>query len=70
LSVSGKKRSDSRSSDKKLARAVYAYIQAVRALGRQQVNTWEIAEALSKSVREVERAVSFLRKRGVKPLHG
>jgi len=50
--------------------AVYAYIRAVRALGRTEINTSEVAAALSLSVAEVNSALSSLRKRGVKALNG
>jgi len=50
--------------------AVYAYIQAIRALGRTEINTSEIADALSLPVAEVNRAISSLRKKGVRALNG
>ena len=59
-----------RKDDKTLQSAVYAYIQAVRALGRNQLNTIEIAEALSIPVTEVNRAIVSLKKKGVKVLNG
>jgi hypothetical protein len=49
-------------------RAVYAYIQAVRALGKTKVETEEIARALGLGLSEVERTVKALRSRGVKPV--
>lgn len=49
--------------------AVYAYIRAIRALGRTQINTTEIAEALSLSVAEVNHAISSLKKNGVRALN-
>lgn len=54
---------------KSVQNAVYAYVQAVRSLGRKQLNTIEIAEALSIPVAEVNRAVKSLKKRGVKVLN-
>lgn len=51
---------------KNLVNAVYSYIQAVRTLGRETVNTEEVAKALSLSPREVERAVAALNSKGVK----
>ncbi len=51
---------------KAIENAVYGYIQAIRALGRKQVNTVEISEALSLPTGEVNRAVSSLKKKGVK----
>lgn len=50
--------------------AVYAYIRAVRALGRMQVNTTEVASALSLAVSEVNRAIASLEKKGVKVSNG
>ena len=55
--------------EKKSEKAVYAYIQAIRALGRKQVNTEEIADALSMPIGEVGRAVRSLRKKGVKAIN-
>jgi len=49
--------------------AIYAYIRAIRALGRTNVNTLDIADALSLSVSEVNRALSSLKKKGVKTLN-
>ena len=54
---------------KNIQNATYAYIRAIRALGRTEINTSEIAEALSLPVLEVNRAVSSLKKKGVKLLH-
>ena len=56
--------------DKRVANAVYAHIQAIRALGRNTINTADIAEALSISVYEVNRAITALAKKGVKPING
>lgn len=53
---------------KKIQRAIYAHIRAVRALGRERITTGEIAEALSLPVSEVNRAVTGLKKKGVRPL--
>lgn len=55
--------------EKKSERAVYAYIQAIRVLGGKQVNTEDIADALSMPIGEVERAVRSLRKKGVKAIN-
>ena len=49
-------------------KAVYSYIQAVRALGRETVNTVEIARALGVNIDAVESAVAKLRAKGVRPL--
>jgi hypothetical protein len=50
--------------------AVYAHIRAIRSLGRTQINTSEIAAALSLPVAEVNRAISSLKKKGVRALNG
>ena len=57
-------------SAERLQSAVYAYIRAIRALGRTQINTLEIAAALSLSLAEVNRAISSLGKKGVKVSNG
>jgi hypothetical protein len=49
--------------------AIYAYIRAIRALGRTNVNTLDIADALSLTPAEVNRALSSLKKKGVKTLN-
>lgn len=46
--------------------AVYAHIRAIRALGRTRINTAEIAQALSVSQRDVDRAVENLKGKGVR----
>lgn len=51
---------------KAIESAVYAHIRAVRALGRQTINTSEIAEALGLSVDIVNGAIANLTKKGVK----
>ena len=53
---------------KNIQRAVYAHIRAVRALGRKRITTGEIAEALSLPVSEVNRAITALKRKGVRPL--
>jgi hypothetical protein len=50
--------------------AVYAYIRAIRALGRTKINTSEIADSLSISTAQVNRAISALKKNGVRALNG
>lgn len=55
-------------SDKNLENAIYAYIQAIRALGRVRVNTTQIADGLSLSVHDVNRAISSLKRKGVRTL--
>jgi hypothetical protein len=47
-------------------KAVYAYIRAIRALGRTTIHTAEIAAALSLPVREVNQAVPSLNRKGVR----
>jgi predicted transcriptional regulator len=51
---------------KAVVNAVYSHIQAVRTLGRDGINTREIASALSLPVSEVDRAVKMLDDKGVK----
>lgn len=55
---------------KRVQNAVYAYIRAIRALGRTKINTSEIADSLSISTAEVNRAISALKKNGVRALNG
>ncbi len=50
--------------------AVYAYIRALRSLGRENVNTVEVAEALSLQIEQVNRAIQALKEKGVKVLNG
>ena len=47
-------------------KAVYAHIQALRALGRTNVNTVEVARALSLPLTLVDAAVESLKTKGVK----
>ena len=51
---------------KGIQNAVYAYIRAIRALGRTEINTSEVASALSLPVAAVNRAISSLKKKGVR----
>jgi hypothetical protein len=60
------KPSRTRSSD--LESAVYAHIQALRALGKTTVTPEEIARALGLPVTKVERALPSLNNRGVRVL--
>ena len=53
-------------SDENVEKAVYAHIRAVRALGRDTVNTLEISKALSVSLALVERAVAKLQSKGIR----
>lgn len=50
-----------------IEKAVYGHIRALRALGRDTVNTVEIAQALGISVKEVDASIANLRAKGVKP---
>jgi len=51
---------------KSVESAVYAYIRAIRTLGRTTVNTIEIAAALSIPVSKVNAALDALRRKGVR----
>ena len=53
-------------SKKKLRLAILAHIKAMRTLGRTEINTQEIADALSISVQEVNNTLEALRKHGVR----
>ena len=53
---------------KSIERAVLAHIRAIRALGRDQINTEEIADALNLPVRKVNSVVAQLKESGVQPL--
>lgn len=55
---------------KSTVNAVYGYIRAIRALGRTEINTVEIAHALSLPVSEVNHAISLLKEKGVKEVNG
>jgi biotin operon repressor len=46
--------------------SIWAHIQAIRTLGRTQINTQEIADALSISVQEVNDALEALKEHGVR----
>jgi DNA-binding MarR family transcriptional regulator len=50
--------------------AVYSYIRALRSLGRTQINSFEVAEALSLSIDSVSRAIRALEEKGVKAVNG
>jgi hypothetical protein len=49
-----------------IANAIYWHIRAIRAMGRETVNTIEIAKALGLSHADVEFAISALEEKGVK----
>jgi hypothetical protein len=51
---------------KELENAVYGYIRALRALGRTEVTSTEIAQALGISTTAVQQVLSSLQKKGVK----
>ena len=53
-------------SQKKIENAVYAHLQALRALGQTKAETVEIARALSIPVRDVNAAVNALKSKGVR----
>jgi hypothetical protein len=55
-----------RTRKRKIEKAVYSHIQAVRTLGRTKINTAEIADALSIPVSEVTAAIDGLKRKGVK----
>jgi CRP-like cAMP-binding protein len=63
------RRSAARAS-KSVENAVYSYMRAVRTLGRTKITTDEVADALALSVREVNSALSSLKKKGVRALNG
>lgn len=50
----------------KIESAVYAHIQAVRALGRTKINTVEIAKALGLSLGAVDKTLASLKQKGVR----
>jgi DNA-binding IclR family transcriptional regulator len=49
--------------------AIYAHIQAVRALGKTKIAPEEIARALDLPVSAVERSLSALNSKGVRVVH-
>jgi hypothetical protein len=51
---------------KKVENAVFAHIQAVRALGHKTINTVEIADSLGLSPEVVMEAVTNLKRKGVR----
>jgi hypothetical protein len=51
---------------KNIENAVYAYIRAIRALGKTTINTADIAAALELAIADVDRTLSALKKKGVK----
>ena len=53
-------------SKKQLQLAILTHIQAIRALGRTEINTQEIADALCIYVQEVNDALEVLKKQGVR----
>jgi DNA-binding Lrp family transcriptional regulator len=46
--------------------AILGHIRAIRALGRTEINTQEIADALNIPVQEVNNALEALKKHGVR----
>jgi len=59
-----------RKANKRVENAIYSHIRAVRALGRKEVNTIDIADALSLSIDDVNHAIASLRKKGVRVMSG
>ena len=55
-----------RRNHKAIEAAVYRYIQALRALGKTQVNTAEIARALGLPVSNVDQVIPKLNEKGIK----
>jgi|ERR1700688_3537 len=53
-------------SNKDIENAVYAHIQAVRALGRTTINTVEISNALGLPQNVVDGTIDALKKKGIK----
>jgi len=53
-------------SKKQLHLAILSHIKAIRTLGRTEINTQEIADALCISVQEVNDALEVLKKQGVR----
>jgi hypothetical protein len=51
---------------KNIESAVYAHIQAVRALGRTTINTFEISKALGLPLAAVDSTLELLKKKGIK----
>jgi predicted transcriptional regulator len=56
--------------ERKVENAIYSHIRAIRTLGRLEINTDEIADALSLPVLVVNQAISSLKKKGVKITNG
>jgi hypothetical protein len=55
--------------DDNIQNAVYAYVQAYRALGNTTISTVRIAKGLGIKPRLVEHAMLALRDKGVMPIH-
>ena len=66
ITASPNTRKVSESQNKKIESAVYSHIKALRALGRTNVNSLEIAEALGLSIQAVHRVIDQLKKKGVR----
>ena len=62
----GRSRGVSPHAQKNIESAVYAHIQAVRALGRTKVNTVEIAKSLGLSLAVVDKTLKSLKEKGVR----
>jgi transcription initiation factor IIE alpha subunit len=61
-----KKEALASASMKDIQGAVYSHIQAIRALGRTDINTEEIAKALSIPVVSVNSVIAKLKEKGVR----
>lgn len=55
-------------SNKSIENAVYAHLQAMRALGHTTVNTGDVARALGLSQSTVEKTIAGLASKGVKAI--
>lgn len=64
--LGSKKETQTKTSVRDIQVAVYSHIQAVRALGRTNINTEEIAKALSLPVGSVNVAIAKLKDKGVR----
>jgi hypothetical protein len=52
-------------SEGNIERAIYAHIRALRTLGKESINTEEIAMALSLPVKAVNKAIEALKDKGI-----
>jgi hypothetical protein len=68
--VTMRRKGGNKKTESAVENAIYAHIRAIRALGRKEVNTSEISDALSLPVLIVNRAIASLKKKGVKVRNG